>query len=79
METSLIITWVGMGLLFCTSVGGWIITINRNGKHQAERFGCLEGKVDGLNNEMGGLKEDVRNLGSRIDNVLDTITKERKT
>jgi len=65
--------WVAAGLLFITSTGGWVVTIVRNGRSQAEKFGNLSGKMDGLSDRMGSLETHVGGLTNRIDGLVDGI------
>jgi len=65
--------WVAAGLLFVTSTGGWVVTIVRNGKSQAEKFGKLSGQMDGLGKRMSGIETNVSGLTNRIDGLVDSM------
>lgn len=62
--------WVACGLVFLTSAGGWVITAFRNGKSQANRFGQMEGKVEGFCN---GLKSRMEGVEKSVDSRMDSI------
>lgn len=70
--------WVAAGLLFVTSGGGWVYTAIRNGRSQAEKFGNLSGKIDGLSERMDSVETSVNNLGQRIDNLVDGFSQRGK-
>ena len=70
--------WVAAGLLFLTSTGGWVVTIVRNGKSQAEKFGKLSGQMDGLGERMSGIESNVGGLTNRIDGLVDGINDGRR-
>lgn len=67
--------WVGIGLLFISSVVGWIITYVRNSRSAATKFGNLEGKMEGLGKIVQGQQASIDNLTSRIDDLILNLTK----
>lgn len=70
-----ITAWVGISLLFASSVVGWIITYVRNTRSASTKFGNLEGKVDGLGKIAQSQQTSIDNLTARIDELMISLTK----
>jgi hypothetical protein len=68
MDGAVIAQWVATGIIGLGLIGTWL----RNGRSQSEKFGKVEGKIEGLSKRMDSFDSRVLELSKRIDKLLDS-------
>jgi len=67
MDGAVIAQWVATGIIGIGLIATWV----KNGRSQAEKFGQVEGKIEGLSKRVDSLDDRVLGLSERIDKLLD--------
>ena len=62
-------TWAGIGALILVNIIGWLAAYIRHSRSEGKAIGRMEGKVDDIYNDVGGLKKDVADLSGRLGRI----------
>jgi len=65
----LVATWAGIGALVLVNIIGWLAAYIRHARSEGKAIGRMEGKMDDMYTEVGGLKKDVADLSGRLGRI----------
>ncbi len=64
---SMVVTWIGIGIVVILSIVGWVFAYNRYSRNEAMHIGEIKGLVEGLGNSMESIEKRMGNMERRLD------------